>query len=56
MIVVLIFIGQILIVTFGGELFGVVPLRLEDWAKIIVGSSVVLWVGEILRRVKPKCK
>jgi Ca2+-transporting ATPase len=56
MIAALIFIGQILIVTFGGELFGVVPLRLEDWAKIIVGSSVVLWVGEILRRVKPKCK
>jgi Ca2+-transporting ATPase len=51
-IVALIFIGQVLIVTFGGELFGVVPLRLVDWVKIILGTSVVLWVGEVIRWVE----
>jgi Ca2+-transporting ATPase len=51
-IVALIFIGQVLIVTFGGELFGVVPLRLADWVKIILGTSVVLWVGEVIRWVE----
>jgi Ca2+-transporting ATPase len=48
-IVALIFVGQILIVTFGGELFGVVPLAFTDWVKIISGSSVVLWIGEFIR-------
>jgi Ca2+-transporting ATPase len=51
-IVALIFIGQVLIVTFGGELFGVVLLRLADWVKIILGTSVVLWVGEVIRWVE----
>ena len=45
----LIIVGQILIVTFGGEMFNVVPLPLKDWAKIIASSSVVLWIGEIAR-------
>jgi Ca2+-transporting ATPase len=49
MIVALIFVGQIVIVTFGGELFGVVPLAFVDWARIIAGSSVVLWIGELIR-------
>lgn len=41
--------GQILIVTVGGQFFNVVPLRLIDWIIIIVGTSVVLWLGELLR-------
>ena len=45
----LIIVGQILIVTFGGEMFNVVPLPLKDWAIIIASSSVVLWIGEIAR-------
>lgn len=48
-IVSLICIGQVLIVTYGGEWFNVVPLRLSDWLIIIGGTSAVLWLGEIWR-------
>lgn len=44
-----ILIGQILIVTFGGEMFNVEPLPLTDWAMIIGSSSLVLWIGELAR-------
>ena len=44
-----IIIGQILIVTVGGELFNVEPLKLVDWAIIIVGTSPVVAIGEIVR-------
>lgn len=45
----LIVIGQILIVSFGGEVFRVVPLSLKDWAIIVASTSVVLWIGELIR-------
>jgi len=45
-------IGQVLIVTFGGEMFNVVPLPLGDWVRIVLGTSVILWIGEISRMVK----
>ena len=45
----IIFIGQILIVTFGGEMFEVVRLSLAEWLQIILGTSVILWVGELGR-------
>ena len=45
----MILVGQILIVTFGGAMFEVVPLSLGDWLRIIVGTSVILWVGEVGR-------
>lgn len=41
--------GQVLIVTFGGAFFSVVPLKLTDWAIIIGATSMVLWVGELAR-------
>ena len=41
--------GQFLIVTFGGEMFNVVPLTAESWGVIIASTSLVLWVGELLR-------
>lgn len=44
-----IFLGQIFIVSVGGDFFNVVPLKFEDWAIIILGTSLVLWIGEILR-------
>ena len=47
----IIFVGQILIVTFGGEMFEVVPLSLGDWLRIVVGTSVILWVGELGRLI-----
>ncbi|MDE6295771.1 MAG: cation transporting ATPase C-terminal domain-containing protein, partial [Muribaculaceae bacterium] len=48
-ILLIIFIGQIGIVEIGGAFFNVVPLKLADWLIIIGGTSVVLWVGELLR-------
>ncbi len=48
----IIFLGQVLIVTFGGEMFNVVPLPFGDWVRIILGTSVILWVGELVRWVR----
>ncbi len=45
----IIVIGQFLIVTFGGEMFNVVPLSLTSWGVIIASTSLVLWIGEIIR-------
>ena len=45
----IIFVGQILIVTFGGEMFEVVRLSLGDWIRIVLGTSVILWIGELGR-------
>lgn len=44
--------GQWLIVTFGGKMFRTEPLSAEEWLCIISGTSVVLWIGEIIRGVK----
>ncbi|MCA8992452.1 MAG: cation-translocating P-type ATPase [Planctomycetaceae bacterium] len=44
-----IFVGQIFIVQFGGELFRTVPLSLTDWVIITVATSLVLWIGEVWR-------
>ena len=49
-----IIVGQILIVTVGGKMFNVVPLEIEDWAYIIGGTSIVLWIGEIFRLFSKK--
>jgi Ca2+-transporting ATPase len=50
----LIILGQVLIVTFGGPMFNVVPLRLTDWLLIVGATSIVLWIGEIYRFIKYK--
>jgi len=43
----IVLVGQWIIVTFGGGMFNVVPLKLEDWGIIIGATSLVLWAGEI---------
>lgn len=48
-IALFIIIGQILIVEFGGRMFSVTPIKPIDWLWIIGGTSIVLWVGELLR-------
>lgn len=48
-IAVMILIGQVLIVNVGDELFNVVPLHISDWVIIILSTSSVLWIGELLR-------
>ncbi len=49
LIAAIIFFGQIFIVTVGGEFFNVTPLAVTDWLIIVLGTSVVLWIGEIAR-------
>lgn len=44
-----ILIGQVLIVTYGGKMFNVTPLKGIDWLIIVLGTSLVLWVGECRR-------
>jgi len=46
-----IFIGQILIVQFGGPFFRTIPLTFKDWIAIILTTSLVFWAGEIARFV-----
>lgn len=48
-IAALIVVGQIVIVTFGGEMFNVQPLPLRDWIYVVAATSPVLWIGEIYR-------
>lgn len=50
----LIVVGQVLIVSFGGTMFNVVPLSFESWLQITIATSVVLWVGEIVRLLSGK--
>lgn len=49
---VIILVGQFVIVTFGGEMFNVEPLKWQDWLICIVATSPVLWIGEIVRLLK----
>ena len=52
LIAVVILVGQWLIVTVGGEMFNVVPLKLFDWGIIVGITSLVLWIGEIMRLIR----
>ena len=52
LIAAFIFVGQLLIVNFGGEFFNVEPLPLTTWLLIIVGTSLVLWGGELARLIR----
>lgn len=47
-----ILVGQILIVELGGRFFTVTPLRLSDWAIILLCTSLVLWIGEGIRFIR----
>ena len=53
-IALLILVGQYLIVTFGGTMFSVVPLKAADWGIVIAATSAVLWVGELRRLIFPR--
>lgn len=41
--------GQVLIVTCGGQMFHVAPHNLLQWIVALGATSLVLWVGELLR-------
>ncbi len=47
-----ILIGQVVIVNFAGELFGVAPLTLSDWGWILLITSPVLLIPDVVRLVR----
>ena len=49
LVLALVLIGQWLIVTFGGQMFRTVPLSATTWSWIMLGTSPVLWGGEVYR-------
>ncbi|MDR1791862.1 MAG: calcium-translocating P-type ATPase, PMCA-type, partial [Bacteroidales bacterium] len=53
-IAAVILLGQFLIVTIGGEMFNVTPLKWTDWGIIIGITSFVLWLPEKTRILKRK--
>ena len=48
-VLLLIIVGQVLIVHFGGRIFRTVPLSGGEWLAIIAATSTVMLVGEIVR-------
>lgn len=44
-----ILVGQVLIVSFGGEMFNVTRLQMADWGLLLVCTLPVLLAGEIVR-------
>lgn len=53
-IALVIFVGQILIVEIGGQMFNVTHLNLVDWVIIVGMTSLVLWIGELVRAINKK--
>ena len=51
-ITLVILLGQVAIVTFAGELFNVAPLSVADWGWIILITSPVVIIPEVVRIVK----
>jgi Ca2+-transporting ATPase len=49
LIMTVIAIGQVLMTQFGGEVFRTVPLSFKEWVLIILCTSPVLWIGEVVR-------
>lgn len=49
-----IFIGTILIVQFGGEIFNTRPLDFKEWCIIVASTSPIVIIREIWHRIFPK--
>jgi Ca2+-transporting ATPase len=48
-VALVILVGQFLIVQWGGALFRTVPLSTETWLWLLLLTSPVLWIGELIR-------
>jgi Ca2+-transporting ATPase len=44
--------GQLLIVSFGGEMFNVAAMSAKDWMYIILGTLPIFAIGEAMRAIK----
>ena len=52
----MIFVGQVLIVPFGGRMFNTVPLSLFHWVVITACTSLVFLFGEVWRMFEGRSK
>lgn len=52
LIALVILVGQLFIVNFGGEMFSVTPLMWKDWLLTFVLTSPVLLIGELVRVIR----
>ena len=52
----MIFVGQVLIVQFGGRMFNTVPLSLFHWVVITACTSLVFLFGEVWRKFEGRFK
>lgn len=52
----MIFVGQVLIVQFGGRMFNTVPLSLSHWVVITACTSLVFLFGEVWRMFEGRSK
>jgi Ca2+-transporting ATPase len=53
-VAVVIFVGQIAIVQFCSPVFNCAPLALADWLWIILGTSPVFLVGQVVSKIQNK--
>ena len=49
LIAAVIFLGQVTIVSYGGQFFRTVPLSIYEWLMVVGTTSIVLWLGEAVR-------
>ena len=49
----IIVLAQILIIQYGGAIFGTIPLSLNQWLLIVVATASVLVIGLLLRILHP---
>ena len=49
----IIVLAQILIIQYGGAIFGTVPLSLNQWLLIVVATASVVVIGLLLRLLHP---
>jgi len=52
LITLLIIVGQVIIVEFGGAFFRTVPLKFSDWVLIILLTSLILWIAELFKFIR----
>ena len=57
LILALVLLGQLALVSWGGDVFRTAPLRAQDWLLIALATSPVLWLGELARcpTAAPRC-
>ena len=51
-VLVVILVGQYLIVTYAGKMFGCAPLSWCEWGMLLLATSPVMWFGEFYHDIK----